>query len=292
MEQAVAGNVNTASNKSLVDVQRAAYERLLPEIQAVPESECLPINVDLPFAVSLALGAVPKLRELRAQIGQLPFVKVEWIDKLEDYAYAAAYAHASHEVSSVGSEQLPVLQEEGLKLRELLLSSAQNLAKYGLVDGAALSGLKPPSGYRGLSVNLTALAKFFRDEWADVIGKTPVTLEDLERASVLGGLLLKATGEREAAPVVVGERALIKRQAFTLFARAYKEARRCVGFLREDELDLITPSLYIGRNNGGRKSEPEAVVTPAPAPTTPAGAAPVEPTKLPIGHPDSSPFIS
>jgi hypothetical protein len=47
----------------------------------------------------------------------------------------------------------------------------------------------------------------------------------------------------------------LKQRTFTLLATRYDQVRRAMSFLRWNEGDFeeLAPSLYIGRNNGGRK---------------------------------------
>ena len=52
------------------------------------------VNIDIPRAVSLAIGALPALGTLRAQmVTDLPNHPLQCVDKLEDYALAAWFAH-------------------------------------------------------------------------------------------------------------------------------------------------------------------------------------------------------
>jgi hypothetical protein len=46
----------------------AAYRRVLPEIEALPENELVMINIDVPTAVTTALGAWHKILSLRSEL--------------------------------------------------------------------------------------------------------------------------------------------------------------------------------------------------------------------------------
>src|SRR5882724_438456 len=47
---------------------RDAYQRLIEEIRAVPNGDLIAINIDIPTAVTTALGALPEIRNLRARM--------------------------------------------------------------------------------------------------------------------------------------------------------------------------------------------------------------------------------
>ena len=68
-----------AQNPTAVPVLRFrdAYQRIIDEINKVPASELIPINIDIPAAVATSLGAMPEImarfakgRHCRAQTAQ------------------------------------------------------------------------------------------------------------------------------------------------------------------------------------------------------------------------------
>lgn len=287
---------------------KAAYERTLPEIHAVSDDDLVPVNIDILHAVTTVMGVVPEIRALRSQI------EAEWrsfdfaqFDNLEQYALALHHAHSLHR-SSVSKESIASLGEELETLRDQLLANATSLARLGLLDGERLKAVKKVNGYRALASDVETLCTVFEDGWVRVEGKTPFTPQDFVRIGMLSAKLLNAVGLRDQAPVLAGEAALIRQRAFTLFVRAYDQARRAVHYLRAHEGDgeRIAPSLYAGR--GGRRRyeqglEPPPPVAPAiSAAATPAGgaraaAAPNEPpapivientANLPIDDPFTS----
>lgn len=75
---------------------RDAFAQVLSELQAIPEAEVLGLNMDLPRAVTIALGALKNIASHREAIASaLPTVDLARLDKLETYALAAAHAHAA-----------------------------------------------------------------------------------------------------------------------------------------------------------------------------------------------------
>jgi hypothetical protein len=287
---------STMSIDTQGDVQFECFKRLEPQIRSVREEDLIQINLDGTYAVTIVLGAAPRLQALRARMAQLgDEIDLALVDNAAALGYAFSYANADFVRATTPTESLPGLHDEGEKLRDLMLASKSVLEKHGLVQGDYLEGLKGPVGYRNLSHDLSALVRFYRDNWAQISGKTPLSLADVDRASIIAGRLLTGVSAKQGTPAEIDASALLRQQAFTLFVKAYDEVRRAVTFLRwkEGDADEIAPSIYTGRNNGGRrKSPPEVPVSELPPPTaaSPVGSAPAQ--EAPVGHLGSSPFAT
>jgi hypothetical protein len=290
---------------------QAAYEQVLPELIAFPESELVTINLDVPTAATTAIGAWPEMSTFREQVKTLPGFDVAAFDKLEVYALAAVHAHGQFVAASTPAVPLPELAERALAARELLLSDATALAKRGLVNGERLKELKGPQGYRNIAIDIVVLDALFKERWAVIASKTALTSAELAAAVKVADDLVTAIGQREQAPVVVTVATDYRQRAFSLLVRAYDQARRAIGFLRWDKGDLedIAPSLYAGRvgpksrkameNDAKSDAAPVAASVAAPSgePATSLHAAPamgpVQPTtaaKGPLGFPGNDPF--
>jgi len=279
------------------DVQLESFKRLEARIRSVPQEELIQLNIDGTYAVTIVLGAAPRLVALRERMTPLAdLVDLALIDDAAALGYAFSYANADYVRASTPIESLPALRDEGEKLRDLMMASKTVLEKHGLVQGDYLEALKGAPGYRNLSHDLSALVRFYRDNWAQIAGKTPLALSDVDRASVIAGRLLTGASVRQGTPAEIEASALLRQQAFTLFVKAYDEVRRVVTFLRwkEDDADEIAPSIYTGRNNGGRRKTPreQPPVEPAGATPPPAATPPTPASDVPAGHLGSSPFAT
>ncbi|MBI3185073.1 MAG: hypothetical protein HYZ28_23300 [Myxococcales bacterium] len=72
----------------------AAFRNTEPARKALEPAELLPINVDIPRAVSTALGTLGPLAELRPRIiAELPKHPLHILEGLRELAMAAWYAH-------------------------------------------------------------------------------------------------------------------------------------------------------------------------------------------------------
>ncbi|WP_437601227.1 hypothetical protein WMF28_06615 [Sorangium sp. So ce590] len=261
----------------------AAFDKTLPEIEALSPDRLIAINLDIPRMVSQVLGVLPGLVMLRSEIAErLQKHDVALLDRLETYALAAWYAHLVW-LSSGGAENaLKPLVEEAVPLRENLLSDAEALARRGLLDAEAVAEIRAGQGHIDTANDLVALSALFSGSWSEITGKTAATEKEVNRAGEIGPLLLAALGVREHGKGPGPTEAADKRaRAFALLVHAYDQTRRAVTYLRwnEGDADTIAPSLYKGR--GGRTaSSSDTAAAPqdaAPAgPTAPAspGAAP------------------
>jgi hypothetical protein len=263
----------------------AAFALVQPELATILPEEIPRITIDVGRAVSVALGALPHLRTLRAAMEtELPKHPIILLDKLETYALAAWYAHIL--VIPPDGDDTPVkkLLKEATTLRESLLIAAEALAHRGLVDVKRVAEIRSGQGYFDLASDLVALAALFVGSWEELNTKTAIELRDVQRAAELGPELLAALGERGqplSAPKAAGT-ADQRLRAFALFVRAYDACQRAVAYLRwkEGDADTIAPSLFKGRGRR-RSSEPKADGTTGmktePVPASPQQTAPASP---------------
>jgi hypothetical protein len=237
----------------------AAFALIEPELDRV--EKVAPINVDIPRAVSVAVGAVPHLKALRPRfVDELPRFPIEALDKLMSYALAAWYAHLLALPAGPGQDGLKPLLEEASALRADLLVAAEALAHKGFVDAGRVAEIRSGNGHLDTANDLVALAALFGEAWDAVKNRTTVEWSDVERASKLGPELLVALGARNQpglpAPKAA-DPADRRARAFTLLVRAYDQCRRGVIYLRwaEGDHDAIAPSLFAGRG-GARRAGP------------------------------------
>lgn len=260
---------NPSTDKQLPRFE-AAYVRVLPEIDAVPASELVVINIDVPSAVTRALGAWREISALRSSLAALQSFDLAQFDKLETYALATGHAHALYKAASapVGFSDL---SEQVAKVRDVLLADATALAKRGIFDEQRLKPLKVAHGHKNMAFDLLALVAMFHERWSVLEGKILLQPAELKDAQLLADRLISAVGERNQTPVQAVVAAERRQRAFSLFVKAYDQARRAIQYVRwaERDVDSIAPSLYAGRgNNHGRRRGPAATEPVAGASAT------------------------
>lgn len=227
-----------------------------PMLATLPKDKLARINVDIPRAVTTALGAARRLAALRDQAAKLPNFDIANIDRIGTYALAAWYTHVLA-MPKATPDALGDLMKEAKTLREDMLLAAELLARKGHLDSAMVQAIRADQGNMDTVNDLVALATLFSAAWVRIEHKTTVEWRDVERASALGSELLVALGVRaqpslEAPATTPADRRV---RAFTLFVRAYDQCRRAATYLRwnEGDADQFVPSLIPGR--GGRKGK-------------------------------------
>lgn len=263
---------------------REAYGRVREEIVRLLEHELVTINVDIPMAITTALGALPGLRAERANIVEhLQKFDIARFDKLETYTLALGYSHAVYLASSRPSEPVRALAAEANALRARLLRDVEALVARNLLDGTLLRELHRRPGYRDLAFDLFTLAAIVGDNWPGIAGRTAIEPSELERAEQLGDGLLTTVALR--APIAAGatKPGDDRHRVFSLFFTAYDDARRAIIYLRwrEGGADQIVPSLYRGRGGRGRRNLRE------PAHTQPHTAQPTPTVPPDVERPDT-----
>jgi len=268
------------------------YQALLPKFRALAADELVPINLDIPAAVTTALGVAPEVRALKERlVRELPLLDLEALMKLDEYAMALMHAHTLYLMAAQPVDSLQPLVEEGSELREVLFADATALVQRRLLNGSQLRDLQGPVGYKNLAVDLQILAALFREHLPELAGKCATSPAELHRAEQIAAEILRTVGLREQGPPSAAATADMRARAYTVFMRAYDQARRAVSFLNWNDGDVATiaPSLFAGRSNGRRKHGSDAPA-PAPRPETPA---PVSPEGEPVaaGMPGAAPFV-
>src|SRR5687767_9990301 len=130
----------------------------------------------------LVLGALPKMLGLReAMVAKLREPPLGLLDKPRDYALAA-YAHSRILPRDEGETRRRALVNEAAPLRERMLSSAETLTKFGLLDAREVAAIRQGTGHVDLAQDLSSLAALFREAGPAVVSKTALTPADLDRA--------------------------------------------------------------------------------------------------------------
>ena len=230
--------------------------------QLSPE-DLIPINLDIPRAVSIAIAAVPQLAKLRQDALALPGFEIAHMDHIGTYALAAWHAHLMA-LPALPSTAFAKLLEEAKPLREHMLLAAELLAHAGYFEKSAVEAIRSGLGNLDTANDLVALSALFTAIWSDVEHRSTITWANVQRAAELGPQMLIALGERDregvpdAGPMDTNER---KKRAFTLFMNAYDQCRRAAAYLRwnEGDAEAFAPSLF-----GTRKARTETEASGSP----------------------------
>jgi hypothetical protein len=227
-----------------------AYQRVEPEILALPAERVGRITADVSHAASVALGAVKNLQQLRPEFERLGDggAALRALGALEDYAFAAVFAHLQT-LPEATTKELSALVERARPLRENLLKVAESLASFGVFSDKAVSVIREGTGQIDMAQDLMLLGTLFDANWEAVQNKVPFQRELVAEASRLGAQVLRAIGSREVGEVRRDpnlEWSGLKTRAFRLMIDAYEEVRRATNYVRWYQGDARTfaPSLH------------------------------------------------
>jgi hypothetical protein len=248
-----------ATRPGAPDEVAAAYRSTEGEIKALAADVVGRVTTDIPTAVSLALGALPRIQSLVPDMeGALKKPPVAALGRLRARALAALYAHLRWAPRTPRSHDEDL--EEARALREQLLAAADAHVKYGDVDAEAVAKIREGSGLLDRANDLIALAALFRAVWDKITGRTPVTEAQLRRATELGTQLVvelgaKALGTGDATGGANWSD--LRTRAFRLFMNDYDELRRAVEYVRyhEEDADSFTPPLHQRKRGSAAEAE-------------------------------------
>lgn len=248
-----------------------AFAELHDEIAAVNEELLVPISVDIPSAHAIALAAADRIDELMPQLEKLWMLDLERIRKLRMYAVACQHAHLLATVPEQVDPRLPRLVEEGAKLRQDLLATAELLVRFGDVAEHRVAAIRSGIGHVEMASGLEQLGVLFEEIWDRVYSRIPVTAEMVERAPVLALELHTLLGAKAVRPIArQNDARSMKHRAFTLLVKAYEECKSAVDYLRRREGDAVryTPSLFAKKRRPATSSQREPA-TEEPVVTAP-----------------------
>lgn len=290
----------TASSLLENNEMTAAYHRMLPAIQAVPDTELVAMNTDVYSAMTTVLGALPRIVSFRDQIARLSKDAADAVDDLRDYALAVGEADNRYAIASAPPARIVALNAEAISLRETIRVDATALVHHGLIDPKRLVNFDGKIGYKNVAQELGEWANLMSDAWPKIQGKTALTAELIQRAKEVSVELATAAGTREVVPQTASQAAHLRAQAFALLVHAYDQVQRALTYLRwsEDDAATIAPPLYKGRprasrtsvhtagTNGSDAAAPALSSAPSPAPSpTPTNGASQAGPGLPGGSP-------
>jgi hypothetical protein len=246
-----------------------AFARATADFEAIPAADLKEVAVDVQLAVAAVRGAIPRILTLRDAIAaQLPTHPIDLVDRLDELAQAAWFADLLFTLSTSTVDPFANLIKEAKPLRESLLSSAELLAKFGLLEETKVKAIRHGHSNKDTAHDLVELAELFDEAWPRVKNKSPVEHEHVKHAGHLGRQLLGLIAVREAgdtsgSPEQVKER---RQRAYTLLARAYDETLRAVSYLRwkEGDAETFVPPAFKAKQTRKARNPDGSTATPPP----------------------------
>jgi hypothetical protein len=162
-----------AAKPSVPSEAAKAYAAVGAEIAQLAPDALVPVNIDIPRAVAVAIGAVPHLAKLRDAAATMPDFDIANIDRIGTYALAAWYAHLLA-LPDVRPGALTALLDEAKPLREHMLLAAELLVHAAYFDKGAVEAVRAGQGNLDTANDLVALAALFTAGWKQVENRSTV----------------------------------------------------------------------------------------------------------------------
>lgn len=252
---------------------RQAFESKRAMLLAIEPDRLLRVYLDVRKAVSAALAAAERMKPYSEKISRLYESEVDEVAELQIYARAAWHAEAV--VTASDPDQLKVVADQGYEARSLLMSSARDLARRGLLPSSRVEQVSMSRSYDDLSTDLHGLWDLFDTVWDDIEGRTPVTRQEVEEALSLSERIGSQLVARQANLPEPGEpdAASMRQRAFTLLVEQHKRTRKAMAFIlgTEQDLNAIVPPLARPYVYGTRRAvTPQVTLLGHPFPAWPS----------------------
>jgi hypothetical protein len=269
------------------DACEAAFARVRLAIKSLPEKDWYPVNVDAFDCIIAVLGTLPEVRAMREEIAE-EFKRFDFdqFDNIETYTLALNHINAIWRAATLDKVETTARAKALEPIRDDLMQHTALMGRRGLINPEPLAKCKSNTSHKVLAQDVIMLVNHIKASWSNLEGKTPLSLQELNQAANQALDLASAIGSKEQSPVVIGEAARSRQAAFTLFRRAYDEARRAVLYLRyhEGDGDEIAPSLYAGRGGRGKAKPEQTDTAPAAGAATASSAAMAASAEHEIGN--------
>jgi hypothetical protein len=227
------------------------HARIRAACLAIPADKIRPINVDVPSACSVMLGASDALKaQLDSIVAVIPSFERAQVEQLAERAEFAHYAYSA----CLGVADDKTAQEElakGNALRKQLQDWAESCVKLGFASGIDLKEIERiPYGYRDTPHALNALHAFFIERRESIEGNVKLPWSEIDSARSVAARISTLAGST-GKPDASAPNWDLAQRAFTLVADAYDECRAALAYVRRHQGDAntIAPG-YANRSTG------------------------------------------
>ena len=241
----------SASAITPADLDASMFPRALgsvmDELLAIDAKRLAPVNVDVPAAILVVIGAGPGLRALRPEIAKVFGEEMaSAVDRLELLAHAVGEAEGRYRAGDPGDD-LQALADSVADVRTALIAEVASLGARKLVNPRSVGRLRGGRGYKGLAFDAVQLIAFLDKHWSVIEHATRYTKRDLERVEALANALITTASVRAQGGASPTEN--VRQRAFTLLRETYDDVRAMVAFVRrrQGDADRIARSLYVSR---------------------------------------------
>jgi hypothetical protein len=222
-----------------------AYDLFRPAAEALGSDELRPFRADALLAFHNVKAGTDALLAIEARLAsELPTLRLTSLRSLPDLALGVAHAVAQVDRGADGSTA--VLLSRARDLRDVLLSSAEALAKAGVIPSRPVEKIRAGRGPIDSAQDCVDLSALFRKHAKETKGKTAVTSAQIKDAAERGTELLKrlrrkGTKRKDSASVAAA--VATRDRLWTLLVQRHQEIRRAGMWIWGDDVDAHVPPL-------------------------------------------------
>lgn len=251
-----------AAPETVVEIvgSQQAYEHFLPDAEGLTAEEVRPLRADASLAYHNVKTGMDALLPLEKRIAvELPKVNLKSLRSLSDLALGVVFAVAQVDRGADGS--MAVLLANARTIRDVLLASAEALAKSGVIPARAVEKIREGNGQIDTAQDCVDLGALFLKYAKEVKGKTAVTAAQVKAAAELGTELLKRLrrkGTKRTASASVTAAVDTRDRLWTLLVQRHQEIRRAGMWFWGDDVDAHVPPLQSRVMPPRKKKSPSA----------------------------------
>jgi hypothetical protein len=233
-----------------------AYEKFLPEAQALPAEAVIPYRIDPDLALANIQSALPVIVARKDDIpAHLPKIDLEALLSLPELGLAVKHAATGVEQSVPSEKSAHHKLVEARTIRRTLLAVARGLAEAGLVPAHEVDDIMAGRGSRDIADDCIRLADLYQRHGEVLAGKHPIEPEKIREASEIGDWLianLRTTSATPQEPTVKPAAVDARDRLATLLVRRYAELRKVAHYFHGELYEEVAPALQSRSVTRGR----------------------------------------
>jgi len=238
-----------------------AYQKHLPEAQALPAEAIVPYRLDVNLAVANVRTAMTYFGTIESLMPtHLPNEDLAALQSTPDVAMAVKYAALQVEQEIPSESEVAKKVALGWSLRGVLLPVAKGLAAAGLLPVEQVAVIATGRGSRDMAEDNVQLAGLFQTHAAAIAGKHAVTTEQIEQAAEVGTFLVRHLRPKNASAEKAPEPSAsmdARNRLATLLLRRYERLQAVAHYFAGADWEDKVPAL-MSRTVKRAKEEPAA----------------------------------
>jgi len=229
-----------------IDAEKS-YKNFLSAAQSLAPDVVRPYRLDPDLAIVNAQTSLSAVAGFKDKITEhLPKVDAAAVLSIAELAVAVKFADLRAEQAVPTEKGVVEALKKARALRRVLLSVAKGLAESGHLSHEEVDAIAKGNGNRDIAEDCVALADLFRKHEAKIVGKHPITKEQIDEAASAGSWLLAHMRTESSPAEKAGAKPAevdIRDRLGTLLWNAHAELRKVAHYFYGENFDEVAPPL-------------------------------------------------